>query len=213
MKAREMLLGLILPFTAAHAATMAGGNSASTDFAQGGVIVDMERFFHAATNQAGTEQRKGIAGRALATSSGLYSFLETPENDEKLRGLKAGSVVHVTGKLLERGALLHISELKRSDTISLELDLAGLRSDPGVQITLAGTNKCQCGLDVADLPHSCKLGHLHHLDANDGNLYHYLPDPQGKALFLGQDSHFKDVSVEGRLFPGNYIKVETAKLP
>ncbi len=213
MKTRGILVGLMLPLTAANAATNDAGNSVSTDFAEGGVIVDMEVFFHGAANEGTVDQKQGIAGRALATSSGLYSFLETPENDEKLRNLQAGSVVQVTGKLLERGALLHIAELKRSDTISLDLDLAGLRADPGLQITLAGTNKCQCGLDVADLPHSCKLGHLHHLEAKDGNLYHYLPDPQGIALFLGQGSHFKEVSVEGRLFPGNYIKVVTAKLP
>ena len=213
MNTRRILLCLILPLTAASAATKDAGNSVSTDFTESGVIVDMEMFFHAASSKGSADQKEGIAGRALATAGGLYSFLETPENDEKLGDLPAGSVVHVTGKLLERGALLHIAELKRSGTISLDLDLAGLRTDPGLQITLAGTNKCQCGLDVADLPHSCKLGHLHHLEAEDGNLYHYLPDPQGIALFLGQGSHFKDVSVEGRLFPGNYIKVETAKLP
>ena len=213
MNARGLLLGLVLPLTAASAATKDAGNAVSTDFAESGVIVDMEMFFHAATSKGSADQKNGIAGRALATAGGLYFFLETPENDEKLGDLQAGSVVHVTGKLLERGALLHIAELKRSDTISLDLDLAGLRADPGLQITLAGTNKCQCGLDVADLPHSCKLGHLHHLEAEDGSLYHYLPDPQGIALFLGQGSHFKGVSVEGRLFPGNYIKVETAQLP
>ena len=213
MKTPGILVGLMLPLTAANAATNDAGTSVSTDFAESGVIVDMEMFFHAAANKASADEKQGIAGRALATASGLYSFLETPENDEKLGDLKAGSVVHITGKLLERGALLHIGELKRSGTISLDLDLAGLRTDPGLQITLAGTNKCQCGLDVADLPHSCKLGHLHHLEAEDGNLYHYLPDPQGIALFLGQGSHFKGVSVEGRLFPGNYIKVETAQLP
>ena len=213
MNTKGILLGLILPLAAAGAATKDTRNAVSTDFAESGVIVDMETFFHAASNSGNADPKQGIAGRALATYSGLYSFLETPENDEKLGDLAPGSVVHVTGKLLERGALLHIAELKRSSTISLDLDLAGLRTDPGLQITLAGTNKCQCGLDVADLPHSCKLGHLHHLEAKDGSLYHYLPDPQGMPLFLGQDTHFKDVSVEGRLFPGNYIKVETAKLP
>ena len=202
MKTRGILVGLMLPLTAANAATDDAGNSVSTDFAEGGVIVDMEVFFHGAANEGTVDQKQGIAGRALATSSGLYSFLETPENDEKLGDLPAGSVVHVTGKLLERGALLHIAELKRSGTISLDLDLAGLRADPGLQITLAGTNKCQCGLDVADLPHSCKLGHLHHLEAKDGNLYHYLPRSAGDRPVFGTGFSFQGCSRRRKVVSG-----------
>ena len=214
MKTAALFLGLLIAASIAEAATTATSGDTSTAFAEHGVIVDMSRFFHAAVEDGQTAaEPNGIAGRALATADGLYSFLETPENAEKLGDLEPGTVVHITGKLLRRGALLHVAELNRSSTISLDLDLAGLRSDPGLQITLVGTNKCQCGLDVADLPHSCKLGHLHHLEVENGMLYHYLPDPEGIALFLGQGSHFKEVAIEGRLFPGNYIKVETAKLP
>ncbi len=187
--------------------------STSVPFSENGVIVSMEEFFHVVKTKGAGSNESGTTSRALATATGIYSFLETPENDEKLGEVKAGDVVQVHGKLLERGALLHIEELKRSSTISLDLDLAGLRADPGLKITLTGTNKCQCGLDVGDLPHSCKLGHLHHLEGKNGNFYHYLLDPQGIALFLGQGSHFKEVTVAARLFPGNYIKVETAKLP
>ena len=150
-----------------------------------------------------------MANRALATETGLFSFLETPENEEKLAAIEPGSVIRVKGKLLERGTLLHISALERVSTISLDLDLAGLRSDPGRMVTLKGTNLCQCGLDVADLPHSCKLGHLHHLDAEDGKIYHYLKNESGAGLFAGKDSHSKAVEIRGRLFPGHYLSVES----
>ena len=46
-------------------------------------------------------------------------------------------------------------------------------ADSGQSLALKGTNKCQCGLDVAELPHNCNLGHLHHLEADDGKTYHY----------------------------------------
>ncbi len=76
---------------------------------------------------------------------------------------------------------------------------------------LKGTNKCQCGLDVADLPHSCTLGHLHHLEADDGKTYHYLQFAQGKDTFLGHDTHFKNLEVKGRIFPHpDHIKVTQA---
>ena len=180
----------------------------SVDFDQGGVIVDVGSFFTEAglTSAPGPA---GVAGRALVTDTGLYSFLETPENEQKLASIEPGSVVRVRGTLLERGALLHINVLERVSTISLNLDLAGLRGDAGRIVTLRGTNLCQCGLDVADLPHSCKLGHLHHLEADDGKIYHYLKNESGAGLFAGEGSHFKAVEIRGRLFPGHYLRVET----
>lgn len=60
------------------------------------------------------------------------------------------------------------------------IDFGRLRSDPGRQVTLEGVNKYQCGLAVADLSHSCKLGHLHHLEADDGKIYHYLQTEPSK---------------------------------
>ena len=181
----------------------------STDFDQGGVIVEVHSFFTDAGVNSRPAGQTGVADRALATDTGLYSFLETPENEEKLAALEPGSVVRVKGSLLERGALLHITALERVSTISLNLDLAGLRSDAGRVVTLKGTNKCQCGLDVADLPHSCKLGHLHHLEAEDGMIYHYLKNGSGAGLFAGEGSHLKAVEIRGRLLPGHYLSVET----
>ena len=65
----------------------------------------------------------------------------------------------------------------------------------GQSLALKGTNKCQCGLDVAKLPPNCNLGHLHHLDADDGKTYHYMQFAQGKGTLLGHGTHFKDVEV------------------
>ena len=80
------------------------------------------------------------------------------------------------------------------------------------EITLRGANKCQCGLNVADLPHSCTLGHLHHLEADDGKIYNYLQYRDGKAAFLGHGTHFRNVEVKARVFPGQFLMVEKGKL-
>ena len=88
------------------------------------------------------------------------------------------------------------------------IDFAAFRNDPGEQVTLAGMNKCQCGLDVADLPHSCDLGHLHHLETEDGRIYHYLQSGSGNDAFLGSGSHFRPVEVTARLLPGQYLLVQ-----
>jgi hypothetical protein len=74
-----------------------------------------------------------------------------------------------------------------------------------------GTNKCQCGLSVAELPHSCALGHLHHLEASDGKIYHYLQYGDGKSAFLGHGTHFMNVEVKARVFPGQFLLVERGK--
>ena len=120
-------------------------------------------------------------------------------------------MVHVRGKLLERGALLHVDSLQKITTVPL-IDFARFRNDPGRQATLKGVNKCQCGLAVADLPHSCELGHLHHLEAADGRIYHYLQFASGKDTFLGKDSHFQAVEVTARVLPGQYLLVERVVL-
>ena len=152
-----------------------------------------------------------MESRALVTEEGVYAFLETPENQEALAETEPGSVVWIEGKLVESGALLHIDVLKKINKVPL-IDFARFRNDAGREVVLKGMNKCQCGMDVADLPHSCQLGHLHHLDAADGKIYHYLQFAAGKGAFLGEGSHFKDVEVKGRALPGNYLVVENVKV-
>ena len=175
-----------------------------------GVIVDIHSFFTAAAEGSGPAELQAgheIAGRALVTEEGVYAFLETPENAAALEETEPGSVVQVSGRLLERGALVHVDSLKAVTTVPL-IDFAAFRNDPGQAVTLAGVNKCQCGLDVADLPHSCELGHLHHLEAEDGRIYHYLQFASGKDAFLGTGSHFKPVKVTARKLPGQYLLVQ-----
>jgi hypothetical protein len=76
---------------------------------------------------------------------------------------------------------------------------------------MQGANKCQCGLDVAELPHSCTSGHLHHLEAKDGKIYHYLEHGDGKEAFLGNGTNFKNVELKERVFPGQFLLVERGK--
>jgi hypothetical protein len=54
--------------------------------------------------------------------------------------------------------------------------------------------------------------HLHHLEAADGRIYHYLQFASGKDTFLGKDSHFQAVEVTARVLPGQYLLVERVVL-
>ena len=201
----------ILLIAAASAAAWAGPQQGeqSAPFEGHGVIVDIHSFFNAAEGSEAVQlpAEHEIAGRALVTEEGVYAFLETPENAGALEETEPGSVVQVWGRLLERGALVHADSLKSVTTVPL-IDFAAFRNDPGQQVTLAGVNKCQCGLDVADLPHSCRLGHLHHLETEDGRIYHYLQFGFGNDAFLGSGSHFRPVEVTARLLPGQYLLVQ-----
>jgi hypothetical protein len=193
----------------AHAA----GTKATEPFDQHGVIVDIHQFFTAATAGADLPQveHATVAGQALVTEAGVFAFLETPHNDSLLAGTGHGTVVRVTGTLLPDGALLHLASVTKQTTVPL-IDFASLRGGAGLPAELEGVNKCQCGLDVGALPHSCQLGHLHHLEATDGRIYHYLQFARGQDFFLGKGSHFKAVRVKARVLPGNYLVVESAEV-
>jgi len=75
-----------------------------------------------------------------------------------------------------------------------------------------GANQCRCGLSLADTPHSCTLGHLHHLEDDDGMIYQYFQYGYGKSAFLGDGTHFKNVELRARVFPGQLLLVEKGKL-
>ncbi|WP_422931803.1 hypothetical protein [Singulisphaera sp. PoT] len=154
---------------------------------------------------------KEVAARALVTRDGVYAFLETPENQRFLKDVKPGTPVSIKGRLLVSGSLLHIDSLSGAKG-DVGVDLLRYRDEDGKPATLVGVNKCQCGLNVAELPHSCTLGHLHHLEANDGKLYHYVQTGDGKKAFLGDGTHFKNVEVKARVFPGHFLLVERGKL-
>lgn len=180
-------------------------------FAQRGVIVDPGSFFTAATPDSGEIAGGPSISRALVTEQGVYAFMETPGNEQQLKGTVPGSVVRIEGKLLKEGALVYIDTLELQTTVPF-IDFARFRSDAGKVVDLKGVNKCQCGLEVGGLPRSCALGHLHHLEAADGAIYHYLRYTQGEQLFLGQGFHFRPVVVQARRLPGNYLLVQEAKV-
>lgn len=210
---RQIALTAVAVAVNSSAVPAAEQEVASKPFDARGVVVDVHTFFSTATSKQADVQpaHEQLAGRALVTEAGVFAFLETPENAAQLQHTEPGSVVHVRGKLLERGALLHVDSLEKITTVPL-IDFARFRNDPGRQATLTGVNKCQCGLAVADLPHSCELGHLHHLEAADGRIYHYLQFASGKDTFLGKDSHFQPVEVTARVLPGQYLLVERVAL-
>ena len=189
-----------------------------TPFEGDGVVADVLELFPRAVNDAKKTERvrtqttlKEVAARALVTKDRVYAFLETPENRRFLKGVKPGTAVSVKGRLLVSGSLLQIDSLARAKG-DPGVDLARYDGEEGKEVTLRGANKCQCGLNVAELPHSCTLGHLHHLEAGDGKIYHYLQYGDGKAAFLGNGTHFKNVEVKARVFPGQFLLVEQGKL-
>jgi hypothetical protein len=209
-----IVLALALSFDIARAAD----GPAVKAFEAEGVIADVFDLFPRAlkdTKQADQARAKAtlreVAARALVTKDGVYAFLETPENRRFLKDVKPGTAVAVKGRLLISGALLHIDSLAKAKG-DPGVDLAQYRDEEGKESTLRGANKCQCGLSFAELPHSCTLGHLHHLEAGDGKVYHYLQSGDGRPAFLGEGTHFKNVEVKARVFPGQFLLVEKGKL-
>jgi hypothetical protein len=208
------VLTLILSLNAARAAD----RPSATPFEADGVVADVLQLFPCAIKDENKADRaraqstlKEVAARAFVTKDSVYAFLETPENKKLLRDVKPGTAVHIKGRLLATGALLHIDSLAKAKG-DPGVDLARYEDEEGKEVTLRGANKCQCGLDVADLPHSCTLGHLHHLEADDGKIYNYLQYGDGKAAFLGNGTHFKNVEVKARVFPGQFLLVERGKV-
>jgi hypothetical protein len=208
------VLTLFLSFAAARAAD----GPPVRPFEADGVVADVLQLFpHAIKDNKQADRAraqttlKEVAARALVTKDGVYAFLETPENRRALKGVQPGAAVRIKGRLLASGALLHIDALAKEKG-DPGVDVARYKEEKGKEVTLRGANKCQCGLNVADLPHSCSLGHLHHLEANDGKIYNYLQYGDGKAAFLGEGTHFKNVELKARVFPGQFLLVERGKL-
>ena len=214
---RLTILTLALSLNAVRAA-WAGDGPPVKPFEADGIVADVLELFPCAikddkkADRARTQSTlKDVAARALVTKDGVYAFLETAENRRLLKDAKPGTAVSVKGRLLVSGSLLQIDSLTKAKG-DAGVDLARYEEEEGKQVTLRGANKCQCGLNVADLPHSCSLGHLHHLEAADGKIYHYLQYGDGRAAFLGNGTHFKNVEIKARVFPGQFLLVERGKL-
>jgi len=212
MSKRKSLILFFIPLLAV--AVFAGKSERVVSFDEVGMVVDIRAFFNAASSeiyQPAIQTDDGVSGRALVTASGIYTFLETPANAKHLKTVQLGTAVHVKGQLLKSGSLLHIESLEQVME-EPEIAVSAYAGAEGEEVTLQGVNKCQCGLDVASLPHNCQLGHLHHLEAEDGRIYHYLPFLKGGDTFLGTGSHFKAVTIRGKEFPGGYLLVEAVSV-
>ena len=149
------LIVLALAFSV-DAARAADGPAVKT-FEAEGVIADVFDLFPRALKdkkQADQARAKAtlkeVAARALVTKDGVYAFLETPENRRFLKDVKPGTAVAVKGRLLVSGALLHIDSLAKAKG-DPGVDLARYHDEQGKEEILAGANKCQCGLSVAEL--------------------------------------------------------------
>lgn len=181
------------------------------DFKAEGVIVDVYKYFKVAQALGAAQPaQEGVAGRALVTNDGVYAFLETPENVAALKQAEPSSAVRVEGKVLRAGQLLVLSKLEKIEKANAALEK--FAANAGEDLTLKGVNKCQCVLNVGELPHNCKLGHLHHLESADGNIYHYLQFGKAADAFLGKGSHCRPLTVKGKVLPGHFLLVESVEL-
>lgn len=174
------------------------------DFSEKGVMVDIQNFFKDAKAQITTNSKNKLQTSYLAfvNDKGVYSFLEREDQEKLLKAIKVGDHVEIKGKILEAGFLIEIETIKIVEE-KATVDLKKYQELDGKSITLEGTNKCQCGLKVASLQHNCKLGHLHHLQTEDGKIYHYLEEGKSSDMKI----HFKKLKLDVLLFPGNFIKI------
>jgi hypothetical protein len=210
--------GTVLTLAFSSHLTRAADGPPVTRFEAQGIVADVLDLFPCAikdekkvTKTRSQSTLKEVAARAFVTKDGVYAFLESPENQKLLKDVKPGTAVSINGRLFVDCAILHIDSLA-SAKADPAIDLSRYEDEEGKEITLRGENKGQCGLNVSDLPHSCTLGHLHHLEADNGKVYHYLQFGDGKSAFLGTGSHFKKVVVKARVFPGQFLLVEKGKL-
>ena len=202
---------------AAAAAQPPGGaeseaESGVVDFQANGVLVLATTFFDVVGERVDVRDvivnlaDGATSDLAFVTGDGVYAFLETPENLEALKGIAPGSSVRLVGKLLREGRLLHVDDAEAAE--GLGFDTGGIAASAGEAVTLTGTNKCMCGISIAEMHTSCTLGHLHHLVAEDGQIYQYLQFAAGKDATATMQYHFANVTVTGLLLPGHFLLVD-----
>lgn len=186
-----------------------GEDTGVKDFSAKGVLVDIQKLF--TKSKASSETKVSVDNTnklrtgyiAFVNAKGVFSFLEREENEKFLKETKVGDFVEIKGKILEAGFLLEIESLSVLKEPS-DVDLKPYQEEVGKAISLDGTNKCQCGLKVSTLNHNCKLGHLHHLQTEDGKIFHYLDPDKSKDMKI----HFKKLKVEAVLYSGNFIQIK-----
>lgn len=195
---------LISVFLVLFSSICVAEENAVKDFSEKGVMVDIQNFFKdtKTSNTNNGKNKLQTSFLAFVNDKGIYSFLERDDQEKLLKAIKVGDHVEIKGKILEAGYLVEIESIKIVEE-KATVDLKKYQDLDGKSITLEGTNKCQCGLKVASLQHNCKLGHLHHLQTEDGKIYHYLEVGKSSDMKI----HFKKLKLDVLLFPGNFIKI------
>ncbi|PCJ59683.1 MAG: hypothetical protein COA79_09775 [Planctomycetota bacterium] len=175
-------------------------------FKEIGYLVDIQLFFDKlkVDKKAILEMdRNRSAYLVFVNRRGVFSFLETEQNDSVLEIFEDGSLVELEGKEFLAGKLLEIDKINVSDKKPKFVIERYKKNFHGKKIKLSGVNMCQCSLKITPLKHNCKLGHLHHLQTKDDTIYHYIQPGKSSNMSF----HGKAVDVEGLLFPGNFIAV------
>ncbi len=173
-----------------------------------GLLVAPHRFFKAAAALPTLKvEMETIADRAFVTPDGVFAFVDSAENQQQLASMAIGTAVHIRGTAHRPSRLLHIAHIEARPDADVVFDDAAVAASPGNSITVTGSNQCACGMKIPEVHTSCKLGHLHHLVAEDGRIYHYLQFAQGKDAYLGRGLHFKKVTVEAVELPGQFLLV------
>lgn len=182
------------------------------DFDEKGVLTSAAMLFGVGgVRQPLDTVRAATSDRAFVTANGVFAFLETPGNFDHLAKAEGTQPLVIKGKLLTRGRLLHI-ESTEPVVGKFPIDMTKYHAPDGESTTITGVNKCMCGIKIAQMHTSCQLGHLHHLEAQDGKIYHYLQFTDGADATVTMKYHFKPVSVTGRVFPGQFVLVDSIEL-
>ncbi len=196
---------------------LAQGTSPVTPFNDSGRIIHPYLFFQSIAQRIPMDslrlKQERLTAKAFVTKTGVFSFIEHPLNHDALKDIAQGSYVKIRGQQFVPGNLILIESLKKIREVK-NLPLSELEQSQGKFVELKGFNVCQCGLNLGSLPRTCSLGHFHHLQAVDGKTYHYFQQREGIPLFLGAAPgyHYKNVSLTGELYPGNFIWVENAEI-
>ncbi|PCJ60925.1 MAG: hypothetical protein COA79_07655 [Planctomycetota bacterium] len=180
-------------------------NKSVEEFSENGVLVNIKKFYvEVKSLDVKTDKKKSLSSYvAFICKKGVYSFLETKENDKFLETVTLGQTVELKGKVLISGNLVEIGSLSKTDK-KIDIDMKKLKKTQGKSIRLKGVNKCQCGLKVSTLSHSCKLGHLHHIQTTEGSIYHYLEAGKSSNMKM----HFKKIDTNAEVYPGNFITIK-----
>ncbi|QQE13766.1 hypothetical protein JD969_09985 [Planctomycetota bacterium] len=181
-------------------------------FDQVGEVRKLTGFFDAAKKEKKSNGKlDSLTDLVLVTNKGVYHFIETPANREALSSIENGQKVHAKGKAYNHGGLVYLDGVKvldKKEASKVKLNAKQFSSAKGQKVVLEGVNGCQCQLDVGELPHSCKLGHLHHMQDEKGRIFNYIPTAKSYDLIKGQKgTHGKKIKVEGIRLPGNSLLV------